>query len=143
MEKLSFKKNEGIKEYCFEDDENAIIRVNTRDPNLYTRIIKAKKELQRLSDKYQSFDYADEDKAGAMLEEFDSKVKEQINYIFNSDVSSVAFGNFSSVAVYEGEAAFKKFLDAILPEVEKELEKEHEKSQKNVASYVDKAKQFK
>jgi hypothetical protein len=142
-QKINFNKDLGVKEYCFADDETAIIRVNTRDPNLYTRINEAKKELQKLADKYENFRSDNPEEISAMIIEFDTKVKEQIDYMFNSPVSEVAFGVSSSVAVYDGVPAFQAFLNAILPEVEKEIDKEQKKAEKNVSKYVSQAEKYK
>lgn len=141
--KLNFKKNLGVKEYCFADDETAIIRVNTRDPNLYTRINKSKSKLLELANKYEGFKSDSPDEIEAMLEEYDTKVKAQIDYMFDSSVSEVAFGNSSAVAVYDGVPAFQSFLNALLPEIEKEIDKEQKKIQKNVSKYVNQAKKLK
>lgn len=141
--KLNFKKNLGVKEYCFADDETAIIRINTRDPNLYTRINESKNKLQKLADKYEGFSSDNPDEISAMLKDFDTEVKEQIDYMFDSPVSPVAFGNSSAVAVYDGMPAFQAFLNAILPEIEKEIDKEQKKATKNISKYVSQAKKFK
>lgn len=140
MEKLNLNRNIGIKEYCFADDENAIIRINTRDPNLYPRIKETQKKLIELVNEYEGYDKKTEDEACKALLEFDLKVKSLLDYMFDSKVSEVVFGNSSSVATYDGVPAFQNFLNVILPIVEKDMEAEQKKIEKNIRKYTSQVK---
>lgn len=138
MAKLGFKRNIGIKEYNFEDDENAVIRVNTRDANLIVRIEESKKVFKKLAAELRN----SKEPVANQLEMIDKAVRNQLNYMFGSDVSSVVFANFSSVSIYDGDFAFNRFLDAILPEIEKDISEEQEKFMRNTEPYVKQAEQF-
>ena len=143
-EKLNFKKNPGIKEYCFQNDETAIIRVNTSDPNLYSRLQKGKKRLEKLAEKYRDFSSDNSDEVVEMIDDIDKKIKSEINYMFDSDVSAVAFGNANCLELDDdGEPTFKNFLNALLPVVEEEIKAKQNKANKNISKYVNQAKQYK
>lgn len=142
-QKLDFNKNDGIKEYCFADDENAIIRINTRDINLLVRMEEGKKQLKEFANSLKNVENETDDVIFNKLDELDKKVKETIDWIFDSEVSKTAFGNTSSVTIIDGEPRFVTFTNALIPVVEKEIEKEHEEANGKIESYVTQAKAFK
>lgn len=141
-QKLNFSKNKGIKEYCFADDENAIIRINTRDSNLYPRLNESRKKLEALYKEYENFNADSEEESAKALVNFDNRIKAELDYMFDYPVSEVAFGNFSSISIYDGMPAFQSFLNAILPEIYKDIDSEHKESEKVIDKFVNEAEQY-
>ena len=142
-QKINFSINQGIKEYCFADDENAIVRINLRDINLLTRMKEGKATLTKYADTLSQAENKSEDKVIDELLELDKKVKETLDYIFNTNISEIAFGTASSIMIIEGEPRFLTLINAIMPEVEKEIEIQQKEADKKINNYVSQAKGFK
>ncbi len=71
--------------------------------------------------------------------EIDEFVKAKIDYAFGYPVSETAFGCVSALSLdADGFYLFEKFINAILPVIEKEFGKRFEKLNKRVKSYTDK-----
>ena len=74
-----------------------------------------------------------------LLTDCDIYVKNQINYIFNSDVCGIVFGNTSSISVTrEGEYYFENFLNAAFSIIEKEYDVRLTKLSLRTKAYTDK-----
>jgi hypothetical protein len=142
MEKLSFEL--GIKEYCLNDDENAVIRINTRDYGLIPRIEKLKKDSKKLMKDYQKkVSELSDNEIFAVIGELDQQVRQLINTTFDSDICSVAFGNANCLSFAGGRPIFMNFLDVLLPRILSDIQEEQKASEKYIKSYTDQAKNFK
>lgn len=129
--------NTGIKEYSINGDESKILRINTTDMNILSRISKAEKELKKIAE---SCNNVTEDKAIEMLSELDTKVREQIDYIFDGKVSDIIFGNINCISAAGGKPIFENFLDAVLPVIKEDISAEQENLNKKVNKYTSKVK---
>lgn len=117
MKSINF--NTGIKEYAVNGDEGNVIRVNVGDMNIATRF----KENINLFDDIQR----DIDENGKptpeKLSEYDKTIKEKIDYIFGSDVSSHAFGNASCLSpVGDGKLMFTAFMESFMELIKEDAE---------------------
>ena len=66
-------------------------------------------------------------------------MREQINFIFNSDVSQPVFGACSPLmSLKNGKSYVEAFLDAVLPELEKIAKKAAQASEKRIAKHAGK-----
>lgn len=140
MEKISF--NSGYKTYCINDDENAVIRINTTDIHIIDRITQAKKKLNEIMSEYSAINENDvtSDEAVKLMSEAEKKIREQINYVFGSDVCSAAFGITSCLSPVGGQPLFMNFLDAVLPIIEKDVLAERNATSKNIQKYTSQLK---
>lgn len=133
--------NNGIREFTINGDENKVLRVNTSDLNLAKRAKKAQKELSLIADECMNIDEnMSIDESIAKLDALDTKVKNTVDYIFNSNASDIVFGEMSSVSICDGQPVFQNFLDAIIPEIEKDTQAEIKKSQRNIKKYTSQVK---
>lgn len=72
------------------------------------------------------------------------KSKEQVDYVFDADVSSVVFGNLSVSAIGNrktGETLLELFFEAMFPHLEKEMKKaakQMQDSEKRILRYTQK-----
>lgn len=142
-QKLNFSKHQSIKEYCFADDEDAIIRIDLRDTNLLARMDEGRKKIKEFAKELENIDNDSDDTIVTKIMELDKKVKDTIDYIFNSNVSEVAFGVTSSISIIDGEPRFVTLMNALMPEVEKEISLEQQEADKTIESFVAQAKNFK
>ena len=142
MEKITF--NSGYKEYQINDDENAVIRINTTDMSILDRINEVKKSLNGIMNKYKDLEKENlsTDEAIPFLSKCDKDIRKQINYIFGSDVCTAAFGTSNCISPCGGQPLFMNFLDAIIPIIEKDVIAEQKLSSKNIEKYTSQAKKF-
>lgn len=138
----SLKFDDGYKEYSINGDESRVIRINTTDFAIFDRIKKAMKQIDKIAKEYENVTPKNDDEANDLFVSADKKVREQINYIFDSDVSTVAFGNTNcfSIVFSNKQPLFYNFLNAIIPTIRSDIEKVMSKSNKNVAKYTSQLK---
>lgn len=141
MEKLNFKNN--IKKYCINDDENCIISVNTTDYAILDRIKKSLNTIENLSEEYKNKKINNDDEANELFVSADLKIREQINYIFNSDVCTSAFGNTNCLSLCDdGSTLFENFINAVVPIIKKDIAEAQKKQEKHIERYTSQAKKF-
>ena len=137
----NFNINTGLKSYTINGDESKVIYINTSDLGIPKRAKQAEKELKKIADKCANIeDSLSIDESIELLDKFDGQVKKIIDYIFNADVSDVVFGRTNSLSMVDGKPVFQNFLDAIIPEIVKDTDKEYKKSQKNITKYTSQVK---
>lgn len=121
----------GYKTYALNGDEDNVIRINVSDFN----ILKRAKEVQAFIDTLGDFEPTPE-----TLAELDAKLREKINYVFGTDVSSAAFGAVNCLSpVDDGRFLFQAFLEATIPVITEDIKKSGANMSSNVQSYIKKA----
>ena len=140
MENLKFEIP--YKEYSINGDESKVIRINTTDFAIFDRLKKAMKQIDDIAKEYENVAPKTDAEANDLFVSADKKVREQINYIFDSDVPTVAFGNANcfTVVLSNMQPLFYNCLNAIVPVIKKDLEKVMSKSNKNVSKYTSQLK---
>jgi len=63
-------------------------------------------------------------------------MKETINYVFNNDVSQVVFGNTSALTTKNGKTIAERFITAVTPIIQKEMEAEIKASNKRTSKHL-------
>lgn len=130
MQNIHF--DDGFKTYVLNGDESKVIKVNVTDFGIVDRFEKVKKDLEHLADKTTLSQSTDESE----MQQTDRIIREKINYIFGSDVSSVAFGSVCCFSPSNGMPVFVNFVNAIMPVIEKEMQVETDKMQLNIDKYT-------
>jgi hypothetical protein len=141
MQNLSF--DDGYKEFTINGDANKVIRFNPSDFSIIERI----KVAYDAIDKATAIDKDIELKAdGTPLEELgkaaeivkgiNNTIKNQIDYIFNSPISDMAFGKQSPLSMVGGQPLYVGFLNVIIPVVEKEVKAQQIASKKRISKYT-------
>ena len=141
MKDLSF--DEGYKEFSINGDENRVIRFNPSDLAIIKRLEEAKNKISESMAIKDDIELDNEGKPVDSLENYskvishiDNVIKEQINYIFDSDVANVVFGNQSPLANIKGKPLYERFMESVMPEIKKAVEEEAKESRKRVAKYT-------
>jgi len=134
MNKIVF--NDGYKTYQINDDENAIIKVMTTDLEIQDRYVTAIKRIEEKKDAL-GINNADYDVDSKDITILGAYVKEQIDYIFNSPVSDTVFKGTNLLSPVDGKFLFEHFLDAIIPEIVKDLNIEAKKIHDRTKKYTD------
>ena len=141
MQNLVF--DEGYKEFTINGDESRIIKFNPCDVAILTRIDEAKVKILEAINLSEDVELNSEGKpvdnfenATKIVKHIDDTIKEQINYIFNYEVSEVVFGKQSPMANVKGMPLYARFMESIKPVIETAMKEENEKSRKRVAKYT-------
>lgn len=135
MKSLNFNTN--IKKYMINNDENNVISVNTADMGIFERV---KKSQQLFADVQEKYKEAEKANMIEIMSELDRQVRQQINYIFGSDVCANAFGTANCISFCNGIPMFVGFLNALLIEVREDMQAEQKKSMENVEKYTSQVK---
>lgn len=115
MQSINF--DDGFKEYDINGDESRVIRVNVTDFNILSRRDKAIPEIERIGR-----EMAESSGAPEELAEFDRRFREQINFIFGTDVCTAAFGATHCMSIVsDGSMLFTGFVEALMAQVEKDM----------------------
>ena len=127
-------------------DNDKILELDTQDVNIIPRLNKGYKELMGLVDKISEVSAAaDEDatdkaleKMSAKIEELDSKMKNWVDYIFDSNVSEVCIGNGSMYDPSDGKFKFEHIIESLGKLYAETFNEEFEKMRKRVSKHTNK-----
>lgn len=131
--------DDGREAITINGDPNRTIYVQASDFNIKVRARQAQKNIGDMLEKLKAQTPETDEAFVDVLEEVDTKIREQINFIFNSDVSQTVFGACSPLmSLKSGKSYVEAFLDAILPELEKIAKKAAQASEKRIAKHAGK-----
>ena len=135
MQSISF--DEGYKEFAINNDENRVIRFNTKDFGILTRMEDTLSDFEALEKKLKD---GNEEEFTNNLREAEKVVHEKIDSIFNANVHDIIFNHQSPISLVGGEFLFMRVIEALVPIVEKEVKYEMQKSEKRMSKYTEKYK---
>ena len=140
MQNIRF--DDGYKEFMINDDPNKVIRFDPTDFAIIERFNTAMNNIEKYKDEFDN----NEDTAGGLesaaetVNKINTYIREQIDYIFDSPVAAIALGNKSPLAMVKGVPLFERFLNAVIPAIEKEIKAEMKASEKRVSKYTSQVK---
>lgn len=135
--------NKGYKEYDVNGDKERVIRVYTSDWNIIQRIASLRERIAaRVRSLQQLRDEDGFDEVMNRLNAVEREVRSEIDTAFGSPVSDAAFGEVNCLSFAGGQPIALNFLEAILPEIQKDLEAETEQAHQRISKYTDAAKRF-
>ena len=145
MENISI--DYGYIELTINNDPNKVIKILPSDYGIISRFDEAYKKIVEVAESAKGIEI---DAAGKPIEQFEktaeivrninNQICEQIDYIFGSNISEIAFDGQSPLALVGGVPLFEQFLKAIFPIINKAIEKEQKKSQKRISKYTEQVK---
>lgn len=131
---MELKIDRGLKSYEVKDIDGTLLGtlyVNPADIGIAARLEDARRAIQQLADGLAA------DAGVDQIIEADKLIREQINYIFGSDASSVFFKGVSALALLpDGTMVFEKALQATVPIIEDAVGKAVKASQKRVQKHA-------
>lgn len=120
------------------DNELGVVIIDLSDTNMVKRADVAKENILAYIDEATKIaDQETDAKAIDMITEIDTKIKEELNKLFNYDVSSVVFADTNCLSTSKGVTAVELFLEAISPVIEKEFEQETQAASSRVSKYTE------
>lgn len=163
------KLNTGLEEFKIEFDngDSDSIYFQPNDPNLATRLMKAKDNISKKLDEikiddagdgkienipktFEDYDKLSEEEVEALsnkateingiMQQVDSILREEIDKAFGSKISDVVFKHCSPLSIVGGEYFIVQFLNAIAPEIQARAEKASKESETKIANRLKKYK---
>ena len=133
----SIKVSTGLKVYDIEDENGNVrgqISFNPSDLGFYDRSTQFYDDMQTMIDSIENDDsIVGMEKVSAA----DKMMKEKLNQLFDDEnASKVVFGNQNCFNTLNGVSFVERFLNAFMPIIKKEFEKEQKNSQKRVEKYT-------
>jgi hypothetical protein len=139
--------DDGLKEFSINNDPNKVIRFNPADFGIIERINNAYKEIEKVQNEVPDIELNNDgspvdmlSNAAEVVSKVSNTIKKQIDYIFDSPVSDVVFGNQSPLSMVKGVPYYERFLNAVVPIIEKEVKAEQEASRKRIEKYTKQVK---
>ena len=129
--------NKGYKEYDINGDKDCVIRVYTSDWGIIGRIAELKERIVAKVHVGDDFETAMNE-----LNRVEREVRAEVDTAFGSPVSDKAFGSVNCLSFAGGQPIVLNFLEAILPEIRKDLEAETQQANERIAKYVDAAAKY-
>ena len=140
----NLKINLGYKEYTINDDENAKIRINTTDFGLIDRLNKMRNKAGDIVAELEEIKQSeDEEIILSAITISDEKIRALIDEVFGEGTSNNVFGGINCLSLAGGQPVALNFLDAIMPVIQADIEKEQKASDKRIKKYTETAKKFK
>lgn len=131
MESINF--NQNIKTYAINGDESNVVKINTSDYGIFSR---AKEKAQELASLEKMATDSESEDNLTKMEEVEKLVRNLLNYIFNADVCTPAFGNVNCLSPCDGVPMFVGFFNAFMEILQEEMLTESKKMQANVSKYT-------
>ena len=133
----SIKVSTGLKVYDIEDENGNVrgqISFNPSDLGFYDRATQFYDDMQAMVDSIENDDsIVGMEKVSAA----DKMMKEKLNQLFDDEnASKVVFGNQNCFNTLNGVSFVERFLNAFMPIIKKEFEKEQKNSQKRIEKYT-------
>ena len=129
----------------FDNGDKDCIYFNPSDPNLSVRL----KDFQgKVSERLKKFENIKIDNEGKpqtseLIEDFRNAQNimcEELDIAFGSEISSIVFKHCSPFAIVNGSYFIIQFIEAIRPEIEKQIKKANADVEKKMAKHLDKYK---
>ncbi len=131
--------DDGREAIMINGDSERVIYIHATDFNIKVRAQKAKTEINKMLTELDNAKPENDEAFADILEDIDKRIREQINYIFDYDVSQPVFGACSPLmALKNGKSYIEAFLEAIIPELEKIAEKAAKASEKRINKHAGK-----
>jgi hypothetical protein len=145
MQNLNF--DDGFKEFTINNDSNRVIRFNPADFSIIERIKTAYDEIDKVTQidedielKADGTPIEELGKAAEIVTGINNKIREMIDYIFNSPVSDKVFGKQSPLSIVKGRPLWQGFLECLEPVLKSEIKKAQEESRKRISKYTSQVK---
>lgn len=131
----------------FDNGNKDCIYFNPNDPNLFIRLKNFEENLQKRASEINDIELNAEGEPNSkdviVIETFNKMqdlMCEEIDKAFGGEISSVVFKYCSPFAIVQGEYFILQFVNAIKPEIEKQIKKSNAELEKKMAKHLNKYK---
>jgi hypothetical protein len=130
-------------ELTINNDESRVIRIDLNDFGIIERINESYKKIDEFQKTHKDVEMKADgtvadglEKSAEILKAFNNLIREQIDFIFDSKVSDVVFGNKNPLSMVNGVPLYERFITALEPYIKKIAEKESAEAQKRISKYT-------
>ena len=131
----------------FDNGDKDCIYFNPNDPNLFIRLKNFEENLQQRAKEINDIELNTEGEPNSkdivIIETFNKMqnlIYEEIDKAFGGEISNVVFKYCSPFAIVQGEYFILQFVNAIKPEIEKQINKANASLEKKMAKHLNKYK---
>ena len=131
----------------FDNGNKDCIYFNPNDPNLFIRLKNFEENLQKRASEINDIELNAKGEPNSkdviVIETFNKMqdlMCEEIDKAFGGEISSVVFKYCSPFAIVQGEYFILQFVNAIKPEIEKQIKKSNAELEKKMAKHLNKYK---
>lgn len=121
-------------------DNNCIIELNTADTNILSRLAPADLKLKALQNKVikltEREDTDNIESVGKELKAIDDEMRELVDYIFDSDVSSKCAAHGSMYDMLDGMFRYEHIIERLMKLYEDNLSEEYKKFKSRINKYA-------
>lgn len=112
------------------NEELGVVYINPNDFNILDRLDQVKKNIAdyKVDEK--------EDITTDRVKELDKLMREQVDYLFDYNVSDMVFKNQHSLSTLQGVTFVERLINALTPVIKQIVEKETENSTKRMSKYI-------
>lgn len=126
-----------------DNDDNKILELNTSDLNIIVRLQEVYPKLTELAvtagiDKINTDTEEGMEELVTKLKEIDAKMREYIDYVFNSNVSELCAADGSMYDPFNGQFRFEFIIDKLFSVYDDNFGQEFKKMQRNVQKHTNK-----
>lgn len=127
----------------FDNGDKDAIYFNPNDPDLMVRMRNLQKNIMNKTKEISDIEVSEDGVPvnGDYMEAFEKVqniFKEELDYAFGGEVSSVVFKHCSPFAVVNGEYFISQFIEAITPEIKKQIEKSQKAANQKIEKHIGK-----
>lgn len=128
----------------FDNGDKECIYFNPSDPDLMIRIKNFEGRVNERTEGFSDMELSEDgNPTGDFVEEFEriqTIIKEEIDVVFDGNISEVVFKHCSPFAIVNGNYFMIAFLEAIKPEIEKHIKKSRAEAEKRMNKHIGKYK---
>lgn len=130
----------GVKTYEIEDENGKLLGAISIYPNDFNIAKRAKEVQEKITTHINEAERIANQSGNDAVEqitELDNKIKEQLDYLFKTNVSCMFNGlHCLNINPDNGKYFIENFMDMMMPVIEKEMRKAAEKNQQQVSKYT-------
>lgn len=126
------------KKFRINGDSSKILELNVSDINIVSRLQKGYDKLQKLMSEVANVDVDDIDNMSDALSKIDKAMREQLDYIFDSNVSEVCGKNGNMYEPYQGMFRYEHIIDGLTKLYTNNLNEEFKTIRKRIEKHTGK-----
>lgn len=130
-------------ELTINNDENRVIKIDLSDLGILERISESYKKIEEFQNIHKDIEIKADGTAAdgliqsaEVLKSFRELINEQIDYILDSKVSNIVFGNKNPLSTVKGIPLYERFLNALKPYINEIAKREEKESKKKIEKYM-------
>lgn len=130
-------------ELTINNDQNRVIKIDLTDIGMLERVNESYKKIEEFQNNHSNIEIKSDGspvddlaQSAEVLKNFRDLITEQIDYILDSEVSNIVFGNKNPLSTVKGVPLYERFLSALKPYIDEIAKREQKESKKKIEKYM-------